>query len=180
MKSLSNWYTLAFNGLIALLYGILALFIPDTTLLTIVTWFGIIILVVGVIGIVSALNSRRRGGPFSTDLTWSIVTTIIGLVLIFYTQRSVEIFFVIIGVWAFIIGIVQLWLMSKISREDPIRNTLLVNGIITLIFGILLLLFPFTSAKTLILVSGVFALLSGGVMIYLAIRSRHLVEESEE
>jgi len=74
--------------------------------------------------------------------------------LIFYTQRSIEIFFIIIGIWAFIIGVVQLWMMSKISADVQVRNTLLINGIITLVFGVLLLIFPFTSAKVLVTISG--------------------------
>lgn len=179
-QALSNWWTLAFNGLIALLYGILALFIPETTLLTIITWFGIVILIVGVIGIVSAFKNNRSGRASGADFTWSIITAIIGGVLIFYTERSIEIFFIIIGIWALVIGIVQLWLMSKISNEDQIKNTLLINGIVTLIFGVLLLVFPFTSAKALIMISGIFALISGAMLIYLAMRTRHLVKEFKD
>ena len=173
---LTHWYTMVFNGIIALLYGILALFIPETTLLTIVMWFGIVILIVGIVGIISAINNKNSGRPYTTDLVWSIVTAIIGAVLIFYTQRSIVIFFVIIGIWAFIIGVVQLWLMSKLSADNQIRNALLVNGIVTLVFGILLLIFPFTSAKVLVTISGIFALLSGAMLIYLAIRTKNLVE----
>ena len=165
-----------FNGIIALLYGILALFIPEDTLKTIVIWFGIIILIVGVVGIISALNNKKSGRAYSTDLTWSILTAIIGAVLIFYTTRSIEIFFAIIGIWAFIIGILQLWLMSKVKNDDQIRNTLLINGILTLLFGILLIIFPFTLAKALIIISGVIALISGAVLIYLAIRTKNLVD----
>lgn len=175
-KPITNWYTMVFNGIIALLYGILALFIPEETLLTIVIWFGIVILIVGIVGIVSAINNKRSGRSFSTDLTWSILTAIIGAVLIFYTERSIEIFFIIIGIWALIIGIVQLWIMSRVTTDGPIRNTLLINGIITLVFGILLLVFPFTAAQALIIISGIFALISGAMLIYLAIRTKQLVE----
>jgi uncharacterized membrane protein HdeD (DUF308 family) len=164
---------MVFNGIIALLYGILALFVPGTTMLTIVTWFGIVILIVGVVGIVSALSNKRRKKSYGMDLTWSIITTIIGAVLIFYTQRSIEIFFILIGIWAIIIGIFQLWLMSKLPFDDQFRNIFLINGIITLVFGILLMIFPFTSAKVLVTISGIFALISGAILIYLAIRTKN-------
>ncbi len=173
---LTHWYTMVFNGIIALLYGILALFFPRTTLETIVIWFGIVIVIVGVVGIVSAFNNKRSGRPYGTDLVWSIITALIGAALIFYTERSTEIFFIIIGIWAFIIGVVQLWLMSKLSEDNQIRNTLLVSGIVTLVFGILLLIFPFTSAEVLVIISGIFALVSGAMLIYLAIRTKNLVE----
>jgi uncharacterized membrane protein HdeD (DUF308 family) len=176
-QAFTNWYNMVFNGIIALLYGILALFIPSATLLTIITWFGIVILIVGVVGIIAAFNNRRNNRPFGTDLTWSIVTSIIGAVLIFYTQRSIEIFFIIIGIWAVTIGIVQLWIMSKIDSKEQIRTTYLINGIMTLVFGIVLLIFPFTAAQVLITISGILALLSGAILIYMAIRTKNLVTE---
>ena len=176
-SSFTNWYTMVFNGIVALLYGILALFIPSSTLLTIVTWFGILIMIVGVIGIIAAFANRRNGRKYVADLIWSSMTFIIGGVLVFYTQRSIEIFFVIIGIWAVLVGIIQLWLVSKIEMDDQVRKIYLINGIVTLIFGIVLLIFPFTAAQALVIISGIFALLSGAMLIYLAIQTKNHVEE---
>lgn len=165
------------NGIIALLYGILVLFFPEGTMLTIITWFGIIIIIVGVAMLIGAINNQRNNRRYTTDLIWSILTLVIGGLLTFYTQRSIEIFFIVIGIWAFIIGIIQLYLVSKSELESQDKTAFLINGIITLVFGVLLLIYPFTSAKVLITISGIFAIISGAVLIYIAVKIKSLYKE---
>ncbi len=182
MKSnpFSNWWTLAFNGIIALLYGILAIFIPGDTILTIITWFGIVILIVGGAMLVGVINNIRNNLPYVTDLIWTLVTIAIGAVLSFYTQRSIEIFVIIIGIWALLMGAMQLYIMSKLERGDSSKNTFLINGIVTIIFGVILFFNPFTSAKALLILTGVMAFIIGVVMIIISLKMKNLSNELED
>ena len=170
----SNWWSLAVNGVIALLYGILAIFIPGDTILTIIIWFGIVVLVVGGAMMMGVINNIRNDLPYGTDLVWAILTIAIGAVLTFYTQRSVEIFVIIIGAWAVLIGAVQLYLMTKLEPGDSSKNTFLINGILTVVFGVVLFFNPFASAKALLILTGIIAFIIGIVMIIIAIRMKSL------
>lgn len=181
MKSnpFSNWWSLAFNGIIALLYGVLAIFIPGETLLTIITWFGIVILIVGIAMLIGVINNIRSKKSYTTDLIWTILTLVIGGVLTFYTQRSVEIFVYIIGAWALLIGIVQLYMMSKLPDGDSSRNTILINGVISVIFGVILFFNPFASAKAVLILTGVMAFIIGIILIVLSVKMKSLSKELE-
>ncbi len=181
MKSntFSNWSSLAFNGIIALLYGVLAIFFPGDTLLTIITWFGIVILIVGVAMLIGVINNIRSNRPYTTDLIWTILTLIAGGMLTFYTQRSVEIFVYIIGAWAILIGIIQLYTMTKLPDGDRSKNTILINGIITIVLGVILFLYAFVAAKVFWILTGVLAFIVGIILIVLSIKIKGLANETE-
>jgi len=173
-KRLSNWWLLTLNGIIALVYGIIAIFVPDTTLVTMVMYFGIVILIIGIAMLWGAINSIRDNLPFWADLITSIVTITVGALLTFYTSRSLTIFVMIIGSWAVLIGIVQLYMATKSELLAGEKNTLLVNGIITLAFGIILFFNPFATAKFLVVISGILAFIFGIILIAMSIRLKNV------
>jgi len=173
-KPLSNWWLLTLNGVIALLYGIIAIFVPDTTILTIVMYFGIVILIIGVAMLWGAINSIRDSLPYITDLLISLITIAIGALLTFYTSKSLTIFVMIIGSWAVLVGIVQLYLATKAELLPGEKNSLLINGIITLIFGIILFFNPFKTATILVIISGILAFIFGIVLIAMSIRLKNI------
>lgn len=80
----------------------------------------------------------------------------------------------IIGSWAVLIGILQLYMATKPELLAGEKNTLLVNGIITLIFGIILFFNPFETAAFLVVISGILAFIFGIVLIAISIRLKNL------
>jgi len=173
-KRLSNWWLLTLNGIIAIVYGIIAIFVPDKTLVTMVMYFGIIILIIGFAMLWGAINSIRDKLPYATDLVSSLITITIGALLTFYTSKSLVIFVMIIGSWAVLVGIFQLYVATKSELLPGEKNTLLVNGIITLIFGIILFFNPFQSAAFLLVISGILAFIFGIVLISISIRLKNV------
>ena len=173
-KRLSNWWLLTLNGIIAIVYGIIAIFVPSATLVTLVMYFGIVILIIGFAMLWGAINSIRDKLPYATDLVSSFITIVIGALLTFYTSKSLTIFVMIIGSWAVLVGVVQLYVATKSELLPGEKNTLLVNGIITLVFGIILFFNPFESAKFLVVISGILAFIFGIVLIAISIRLKNV------
>jgi len=128
------------------------------------------------IGVINNIRSKR---PYGADLVWAILTVAIGAVLTIYTQRSIEIFVIIIGLWAILIGAIQLYLMTKLDASDKGKNTFLINGILTIIFGVILFFNPFTSAKALLILTGIIAFIMGILMIVIALKMKSLSNEIE-
>ncbi len=169
----NNWWLLSLNGVIAILYGLMAIFVPSGTLLTIVMYFGIVILIIGVSMLIGAINSARNQLPYMSDLISSVLTIAIGALLTFYTQKSLEIFVIVVGSWAILLGIFQLYIMSRMDKTSGSKNTLLINGLITLAFGVVLFLNPFASAAFMVVVSGVLAFIVGIILIALSVKLRN-------
>ena len=172
--NLNNWWVLTFNGIIAILYGLLAMFVPQETILTIVMYFGIVILIIGLAMLFGVVNNMKNKQPYAADMAISIVTIIIGGLLTFYTQKSLEIFVIVVGSWAILLGVLQLYLLTKVNYSKGTKNILLANGLITLVFGVVLFFNPFQSASILVAISGILAFIFGIVLISVSIKLKNL------
>ncbi|NIA11453.1 MAG: hypothetical protein GWP10_17435 [Nitrospiraceae bacterium] len=175
----NKWGLLATNGVIAILFGVMALFIPGPTLLTLVTYFGVVILLLGLSSFVGVILNIRNRLPYLFDLLESLVIIGIGILLTFYTRKSLEVFVIIIGSWAILLGIGQLYLAIKISPELNSKNALFINGGISLIFGLILYFNPFQSAKFFLVLSGLLALAIGLILIILALKLKNFSGSEE-
>lgn len=171
---IGNWWTLAFNGIIAILYGLLAIFVSEKTLLAIVMYFGIVILIIGLAMLFGVVNNMKNKQAYAADMAISIITIVIGSLLTFYAQKSLEIFVIVIGSWAILLGIFQLYLLLNSNFTKSTKNTFLINGIITLIFGVILFFNPFKSASIMLMLSGVLAFIFGIVLISISMKVKNL------
>ncbi len=164
--------TLLINGLIALLFGALAVLLPKATIVVIVKYFGIVLLIGGASGLWVSINNMKHDKDYLSSLVSSIVSIVVGIILVFNTQLSLEIFGIIIGIWALVIGAVQLFIALKLLETGRYKNLLLINSIITLIFGLLLFISPFGTILILTRVIGVMALIFGAILFFFAISIR--------
>jgi len=164
--------TLLINGIIALLFGGLAIFLPQATIKTIAIYFGILLLIGGAGGMWVAIRNMQREKPYISSLISSIVSIVIGLIIVFNTRLSLNIFGIIIGIWALVIGAVQLFLALKMMEGGRYKNLMLINGLITLLFGLLLFVSPFGAILALTRIIGVIAVLFGGILLFFAISLR--------
>lgn len=172
-KATTNWWALAFNGIIALLFGLMAIFSPINTFKVIIMYFGIVMLIVGIAMLFGVYTNMKNKRNYGNDLITSAVTIGLGVVLTFFTQRSLEIFVIVVGVWAIILGISQLVIMMNIQSPAD-KKILLINGIITLAFGVVLFFNPFTLASIFIVLTGILSIIIGIVLIALSIKLKNL------
>ena len=169
-----NWWVLAFNGIIALLFGLMAIFAPIDTLKVIVTYFGIIMLIVGVAMLFGVYSSMKNGLNYGTDLISALVTIALGVVLAFFTEKSLEIFVIVVGVWAIMLGIGLLIIMSTLQAKGD-KRVLLYTSLFTIAFGLLLFFNPFASASIFITLIGIMAVIIGVVLISFAFKLKNIV-----
>ncbi len=167
-----RWATLAANGTIAIIFGVLAIFVPKATLITIVTYFGVVILLLGIAMLVGVILNIRNGLGYGIDIIEAIVLIIIGILLTFYTQQSLKVFVIIIGSWALIIGLVQLFFAFNSAPELNGRNALILNGILSLIFGIILFFNPFQAALFVLVLTGILSIIIGIILIIIAMKMK--------
>lgn len=169
-NKLANYRTLLLiNGIIAILFGAFALLVPQTTAKTIAFYFGIVLMLGGAFGIYASINKMKQNHPFVISMLSSALSLLIGIFIVIYTRRSLEIFAIIFGIWAVIIGLVQLIISFNLSKSSNQRKVLMFNSIITLIFGLILFFNPFESVVAIIFIVGVLAIAFGAVLIYLAL-----------
>ena len=182
MKSnnILNWWAFVLNGIIALMYGLLAIFAPSDTLHVIITYFGIVVLIIGIALLIGAINNARKGYPYASDLISAIIAVAVGALLAFYTTAAVKIFMYIVGAWAILMGILQLILLANDELSPGSKKSLLVTALITLGFGILLFFTPLGSASVLVVISGLLAFVIGIMLIVFGMQMKNMISDHEE
>ena len=90
----------------------------------------------------------------------------------------VSLFVIMIGAWALLVGGMQLYLMTKLDADDKSRTSFLINGVITIIFGVILFFKPFEAAGALLIVTGILAFIIGVWLIVIALKMKSLAKES--
>lgn len=171
----SNWLTFLVNGIIALIIGILLLFVPAETILTLTRYFGVFLLIAGIVLLVISIRNLRSEQPYILLLTEALVAILIGALLVIYTRKSLEMFVILMGIWALIIGIVQVILSLRMKEKISNYAILLINGLLTALMGLLFFLNPFESVIFLGYVVGILALGVGVLLIYFAFKLKNLV-----
>jgi uncharacterized membrane protein HdeD (DUF308 family) len=169
-----NWWSFALNGVIALIYGFLALFLPDDTLIVVARYTGIVILLAGIVFAFVAYNRVQKQIAYGIILAEAIVLVVLGILILVYTVETISFFVSLIGIWAIVLGIIQLIALVDIGQQMANKNFFLINAIVSLLFGALLLLNPFAAIKTLVIISGLLALFFGFVMIWFAFNLKSL------
>jgi uncharacterized membrane protein HdeD (DUF308 family) len=98
----------------------------------------------------------------------AIISLAIGLGIMFFKDQSLHLFFILLGVWAVLVGIFQLVILVNIKRNIANRNFILFNGLLTIALGILMILQKEEVSVFVTKILGAFAILVGILMIYLS------------
>lgn len=176
----NKWELMAANGIAAIFLGAMAIFIPGPTLLTVVKYLGIVILLLGIgmaAGTISNISSKK---PYIIDLIGSLVLLTLGFLLTFYSQNTIKVFVIVTGSWAILLGITQLIFAFNLDPDMKSKNTLLINALVSIVFGIILLYNPFTSAEILIVFTGILAIWAGIILIMVSIKMKRFFDQLNE
>jgi len=158
--------TLLINGILAILFGLFAIFVPDDTSLVIVKYFGVILIIGGTFGLIQAIQLMKKNKDYLSSLVSSIISLLVGLFIVIYTHKSLQIFAIIMGIWALILGLVQLFIALNLFSPGRSKNLILFNSVITILFGLILLFNPFGSMVALVFLVGLMALVAGSILVY--------------
>lgn len=170
----NNWWSFLFNGTLAILYGLLALIIPKEVLELMVKYTGFLILLAGLVLLLIAVYKIRKKMPYTGTLVLAVILLAAGGLITFKTNATIQIIVVLIGVWALLTGVMQLLTFISFRNELRRKTVVLTNILITLGFGIVMIMNPFSAARLLIVVSGILALFSGILHYWYAFNIKRL------
>jgi uncharacterized membrane protein HdeD (DUF308 family) len=162
-----HWWIFLVRGLVAIAFGLLALFYPAATLVTLILFYGVFALVDGVFAVVSAIRGTGMGSRWWLALV-GVLGIIAGLVTFFWPGITALALLTVIGVWALIYGIFEIIGAIRLRKEIDNEWLLLIHGVLAVLFGLMVLVRPGAGAVALIWLIGSFALASGIVLVVLA------------
>jgi uncharacterized membrane protein HdeD (DUF308 family) len=181
-RAYKNWWILAANGLIAVLFGLLLLGFTEDVIRKIVFYFGVIVLICGLALVALAIRNIKKDKGSLVIILEAVVTIAIGLIIVVQPSESLKLFLTLIGIWAVIIGIVQLVILINIKDALRNKNILLISALVTIGVGIALMFAPISFVLGILKVFGVVSCALGILMIYFSfvLRSVKFVPEKKE
>lgn len=167
-----HWWALALRGVVAVIFGLIAFFIPGATLVALTVLFGAYALIDGFFSLVAAVRSGGRGEHWWALLFEGIVGIGAAAVTILYPGLTLLVLIYIIGGWAIVTGILEISAAVRLRRFIRGEWLLVLGGIASIVFGILLFLAPGPGAIVLAWWIGAYVFVFGLLMIGLAFRLR--------
>lgn len=171
-----NWWLLLLQGIVAVLFGLLAVALPGLTLSTLVLLFGAYALVDGVAAIFGALFGAPGGAAAGTPRWVRVLQGLLGIaagiVTFIWPGLTALTLLYVIAFWAMFTGIAEIVFAVQFRKEIPNEVWLIVSGAASTLFGLLLILFPREGAFSVIWLIGVFAILYGVILIIFSLRLR--------
>jgi len=169
-----HWWVPVLRGILAILFGIVAFAYPGLTAATLVIFFGAWVLVDGVFRIIAAIGHRASDPEWGFHLIIGILGIIVGL-LAFHAPVVTALALVIyIAVWVLMIGATEIAFAIKVRREVKGEWLLILLGLLSIAFAVLLLWNPLLGAATLIWLIAWYAIVFGILGIILGFRLRSL------
>jgi uncharacterized membrane protein HdeD (DUF308 family) len=166
-----NWWLLLLRGIAAIIFGLLAFAWPGLTLLTLILFYGAFALVDGVLAIIAAIAS---GAP--APRWWLAIVGLLGIAAGLLTflmpgLTALVLLFFIAG-WAIATGVFQIIGAIKLRKEIDNEWLLILGGIISVLFGVSMMLAPGAGALALVWVIGAYSIVMGALFVALAFRLR--------
>lgn len=167
-----NWWLLLLRGVAAVLFGILTFIWPGLSLLTLVVLFGIYVLVDGFLSLIAAVLGRHRSTPLWWLIIAGLVSVAAGIVTFLYPQVTALVLVIFIGAWALVRGAFEIIGALMMRKEYEKEWLLIAIGLLSMLFGIAILVNPGAGALALVWLIGAYAILFGLPLIWLAFRLR--------
>jgi uncharacterized membrane protein HdeD (DUF308 family) len=168
----NSWRELAWRGAISLVFGILAAFWPGLTLLWLMTLFAAYALISGFASAIAAVKNRQSNRDWWLPLLLGITSVAAGVLALIYPDRTAVFLVLLIGVSALASGVVDIAMAVRLRKVIHGEALLILNGIISVIFGVFVFFFPGAGALALIWLISIYAIASGVLLLALAYRAR--------
>jgi uncharacterized membrane protein HdeD (DUF308 family) len=165
-----HWWVIALRGLAAVLFGVLAFAWPGITLAVLVLLFGAYALVDGILGLIAAFRGDAQH-RWAMALE-GVVSVLAGLAAFAWPGLTALVLLYIIAFWAIVTGVLEIVAAFRLRRVINNELGLAIGGILSVLFGIVLLVAPGAGALAVVFLIGAYAIIFGLALLALAWRLR--------
>ena len=167
-----NWWALVLRGLFAVLFGIAAFTWPGITLGALVILYGAYALADGGLAIAAALVGRPHGMPWWALLLEGLVGITLGIMTFAWPGNTALVLLYLVSAWAVVTGVFEIAAAIRLRREIQGEWVLALSGVLSVLFGLALVINPGAGALAVVWIIGAYAIAFGALLIALGFRLR--------
>ncbi|KHJ74102.1 MULTISPECIES: HdeD family acid-resistance protein [Rhodococcus] len=171
------WWVVLLRGILAVLFGVVALVWPGITVWALVVVFAAYAIIDGIVLVVQSVRDKPEG--WGWWLAMGIVSVLAGLVALFWPGITALALLYVIAFYAILFGITGIVggiRFRKVPESGWVWSVL--AGVVAVLFGIVLLIFPGEGILSLIVLLGIYAILFGVLLVILAFQARSAAKKA--
>jgi uncharacterized membrane protein HdeD (DUF308 family) len=167
-----NWWLFTLRGVLGILFGCIALIFPGPTILSLVLFFSAYTLVDGVAGIISAVRAiRRKEDRWGLLIFEGLLNIAVGIAAFLWPGITVVAFVWLIAAWAIVSGGLMTAAGFRLNIDHG-RWWMVLGGLLSLAYGVLLIVTPLIGAIVLTWWLGAYALVFGVALVIFSFKLR--------
>lgn len=179
---MESWWMPVLRGVIAIAFGALALLLPGLTLIGLIGLFAAYALLCGVVSLAAALRHRKAHEDWWMPLLFGIVAIGSAVIALVHPGLTLVVLVLLIGANALVGGVLDLVMAIRLRKTLGGEWLLVLNAVASIVFGVLVFLFPAAGALALVWMIGVYALATGILLLGLgfSLRSARVVTRTTQ
>jgi uncharacterized membrane protein HdeD (DUF308 family) len=155
------WWTFVLRGVAAIAFGILAFLAPAWGIAILVALFAAWAIVDGVGSLLAGIRTRGQDRSWWLEALEGMVGVAAGVIVIVLPDFAAQALVIVIGAWAILTGAIEIVLAVRLRRVIRGEIWMALAGVVSILFGALVVLFPAAGALSLVWLIGAFAIAFG-------------------
>jgi uncharacterized membrane protein HdeD (DUF308 family) len=168
------------RGMVAVIFGVMALIRPEQALQTLVLLFGAYALVDGTMAIFAGISFAPHFNRWWAVVLEGVAGVVIGLVTFFWPTITTLALLYCIAAWAIIAGIFEIVAAIQLRRVIAGEWMLILGGLLSILFAVIMFVIPIAGAVSVVWVIGIYAVVFGISEIIFAFRLHGMRREFEK
>jgi uncharacterized membrane protein HdeD (DUF308 family) len=173
----SVWWLLVLRGVAAVAFGVLAFIWPGMTILALVIVWGAYALVDGILALIAGFRAPERDKPHWAFLVVGVLGIVAGIVAFVWPGITALALLTLIAAWAFVMGIFQIVAAIRLRKEIEYEWLLALSGVVSVIFGLLMVFNPGAGALAVLWVIAAYAIVFGVLLIAAGFRLKNIAPQ---
>ena len=175
-----HWWVIALRGLLAVIFGLLALIWPEITVQVMVIIFGAYAVVDGLFTAIAAVRGRKRYPGWGVMLLGGVLGIIVGVLTFIWPRITAVVLLTFIAIYAIVTGIIEIVNAIELRKQLKGEWMLGLSGLLSVLFGALLIVWPASGLVAVTWLIGAYALILGVMLIGLGFRLRGLYQTAQQ
>jgi len=172
-----NWWVFVFRGVVAILFGVLAFLRPGITLEALVLLFAFWALFDGVLALIGSVGAAEAHEPWWPLVLIGLLGIAAGVVTLKWPGITALALLLVIAYWSIFRGILEIVGAVRLRNLIPGEGWLIVGGLASIAFGVLLIIYPGSGLLAVIWLIGIYAVIFGIAQLMLGFRLKNLAGE---
>jgi uncharacterized membrane protein HdeD (DUF308 family) len=164
-------WSLGIGGILSILFGLVLWAWPGMSLHVLILVFGIFAIAAGVFLILSGVRSEDSRGRW-LRIGEGVLAILAGIISLGWPAITARALLFLIAAWAIATGIMEIVTAFRSGKAAGMEWLLILSGVVSIIFGILLLVWPGLGLLALIWLIGIYAVIHGVTLLVYAFSGR--------